>query len=103
MKIYAPIIFKYSSVVGCPEDDMYSEAQVLDIDIIHNHTVVEEEKMDKKEVAETIKKKSHEKNKDYIKKTEMLKKKYQFVVDYSSQLGLDLSGLKIKILFLIIL
>lgn len=91
-KVHAPIIFKYSSVAGLPEDDMYSQSTVLDVDILHDMTLQEEAKLDKKQLAESIKKIARQKYKDLIKNTEMLAKKPQFVFGYAQELGLNLSG-----------
>mmetsp|Transcript_33013 Transcript_33013/g.37887 ORF Transcript_33013/g.37887 Transcript_33013/m.37887 type:complete len:168 (+) Transcript_33013:1154-1657(+) len=71
-KIHAPILYKYSSVSGLPEDDMYSVSNVLDVDIIHNLTVEEEEKCDKKAQADEIRVASKVTYKDLMKSTETL-------------------------------
>lgn len=71
-KIHAPLLFKYSSVAGLPEDDMYSESKVLDVDIIHQFTIEEEEKLDKKNVALDAKNNSKIKYKELLQKTESL-------------------------------
>ena len=92
-KIHAPIIYKYSSVSGLPEDDMYTQSKVIDVDIIHNLTIEEEEKLDKKTQQEEIKEYCKTKYKDLMKSTDALIKKRQFVVNYSKEIGLDLSGI----------
>lgn len=91
-KVYAPIIYKYGSISGLPEDDLYAQSSVLDVDILHETTVEEEAKLDKKITSEEIKAYATEHYKELIKNTEILAKKPQFVLDYSKQLGLDLSG-----------
>jgi hypothetical protein len=91
-KVYAPIIYKYGSISGLPEDDLYAQSSVLDVDIIHENTVEEEAKVDKKIVSEDIKKYAREHYKDLIKNTETLGISSQYVLDYSKQIGLDLSG-----------
>lgn len=91
-KIHAPILYKYSSVTGIPEDDWYSQSSVLDVDIIHKLSLAEEEKLDKKAVALDIKNEARIKYKELIKQTEALWKGKSFELNYSKEIGLDLSG-----------
>jgi len=64
---------------------MYAAARVLDIEIVHDQTVEEEAKADKKAVAEEVRLAAKQQKKHLIKSTEMIAKKYQYVVDYSVQ------------------
>ena len=91
-KVHAPILFKYSSVSGLPEDDMYWNSQVLDVDIVHHISIEEEEKLDKKTVSVEIRNKSRKKYKDLIKKTTNLINCDQYVLNYAEHLGLDLTS-----------
>lgn len=90
--MHAPILYKFSSVAGCPEDDLYKDSNVLDVDIIHHLSIEEEEKLDKKAVIQDVKNYAKIKFKDLISKIETLNKKQQWVLDYSKQIGLNLSG-----------
>ncbi|CAI2360287.1 unnamed protein product [Moneuplotes crassus] len=91
MKIYAPIVFKYSSVAGCPDDDMYGAAEVLNVEIVHDQTPEQEASTDKKALAEKTRLAARQALKDLIKTTEALAKKYQFMVEYSAECGIDFS------------
>ena len=91
-KIHAPILYKYSSVSGIPEDDMYTFSNVIDVDIIHSLSIEEEEKLDKKVHSEEVKAQSKIKYKNLMKSTDALIKKRQFHINYSKEIGLDLSG-----------
>jgi uncharacterized protein len=91
-KIHAPILYKYSSITGFPDDEWYSASNVLDVDIIHKLSLADEEKLDKKAVAIEIKDEARIKYKELIKQTEALSKQKAFVLDFSKEIGFDLSG-----------
>lgn len=95
-KVHAPILFKYKSSEDEANDDFYSESKVLDVEIIHHMTIEEENKQDKKIVANDVRNKARKKYMNLIKTTENLNNTDQFVTGYATQLGLDLSSKLMK-------
>ena len=91
-KIFAPLLYKYSAVIGSDENDVFSQSYVTEIEFIHDLTVEEEEKLDKKAVGLEIRENSKIKFKDLVSRVEDLSNKQQWVLDFSKQIGLDLSG-----------
>lgn len=94
--MHAPILFKYKSSEDEANDDFYSESKVLDVEIIHHMTIEEENKQDKKIVANDVRNKARKKYMNLIKTTENLNNTDQFVTGYATQLGLDLSSKLMK-------